>query len=457
MFIGFDYGTSSCSVAYMQDGTPSPIALEGDNIYIPSTLAAPTREAVTESLYRFYNIVPDTQNGQASLRRAVTVNREDGIELAPDDIAFGQAALQQYLSDPEFTYYVKSPKSFLGSTGLRDAQLQFFEDLVCAMMANIKQRSEQALQEHIDDTVIGRPIHFQGRGGTLADQQAETILLNAAKRVGFKHVEFQFEPVAAGLEFEASLTDDKIVLIVDIGGGTTDCSMIEMGPNYRHKQDRTRSILGHTGQRIGGNDLDIHLAFRQLMPEFGYGSLMRSGLEMPITQFWNPVAINDVPAQTDFYSQANKTRLQELYKNAREPEKLARLLQLQQSILGHGVVRRAEEAKIALSQQQQIQSQLDFLQDEVTITLTQQAMMESIQAPKLKMMRLVKEAVDQSGVTPDVIYMTGGSAKSPILRQAVADLLPDIPVVGGNDFGSVTAGLARWAQMCFGVSPSSVS
>ncbi|MGO1298846.1 MAG: molecular chaperone [Vibrio sp.] len=452
MFIGFDYGTSSCSVAHMKEGTPSPILLEGDNVYIPSTLAAPTREAVTESLYRFYNIAPGTPNERASLRRAVALNQEEGIELVADDISFGQAALQQYLADPEFTYYVKSPKSFLGSTGLRDAQLQFFEDLVCAMMANIKQRSEQALQIEIEDTVIGRPIHFQGRGGMQADQQAEAILLNAAQRVGFKNIEFQFEPVAAGLEFEASLTEDKIVLIVDIGGGTTDCSMLQMGPSYRHQQDRTLSILGHTGQRVGGNDLDIHFAFRQLMPEFGFGSLMRSGLEMPITQFWNPVAINDVPAQTDFYSQANTKHLEALYKNAQEPEKLMRWLQLQQSILGHGVVRRAEEAKIALSQHRKMQSRLDFLKQEVIVDLTQEAMIEAIQAPKLKMMKLVEEAMVQSGVTPDVIYMTGGSAKSPILRQAVADLIPNIAVVGGDDFGSVTAGLARWAQTCFGVS-----
>lgn len=449
MFIGFDYGTSSCSVASIHNGQPTPIPIEGDDIYIPSTLAAPSRESVSESLFRFYNIVPDTPERKASLRRAIAFNQEEGIELTRDDMTFGNAALNQYLSDPEFTYYVKSPKSFLGSSGLRDAQLQFFEDLVCAMMANIKQRSEQQLHTHITDAVIGRPVHFQGSGSDDANQQAQTILLSAAHRVGFKNVEFQLEPVAAGLEFEASLSEDKTVLIVDIGGGTTDCSMLKMGPSYRYNTDRSRSILGHTGQRVGGNDLDIHLAFRQMMTEFGLGSLMNSGLEMPITQFWNPVAINDVPAQTDFYSQANLKRLAELKKQAKQPEKLARLLQLYHAILGHGVVRRAEEAKIALSQTHEIQSSLDFLSDTVNVTITREAMMEAIESPKSKMIRLVKEAVVQSGVTPDVIYMTGGSAKSPILRQAVSELLPNVEVIAGNDFGSVTAGLARWAETCF--------
>lgn len=76
-------------------------------------------------------------------------------------------------------------------------------------------------------------------------------------------------------------------------------------------------------------------------------------------------------------------------------------------------------------------------------------MMNAIEVPKAKMMRLVSDALEQGGTKPDVIYMTGGSAKSPILKAAVEQVLPGVEVVSGNDFGSVTAGLARWAQICF--------
>ncbi len=190
MFIGFDYGTANCSVAMMQDGQPALLPIEGKSHYIPSTICAPTRESISEHLFRHHNITPSDKIGEQVLRRAINVNREESIELAAQDIAFGQAALDLYLQDPRDIYYVKSPKSFLGAAGLRDVQVSFFEDLVCAMMVNIKHNAEQHLQRTIQDTVIGRPINFHGRGGEEANRQAESILQRAAKRAGFQHISF---------------------------------------------------------------------------------------------------------------------------------------------------------------------------------------------------------------------------------------------------------------------------
>lgn len=229
MFIGFDYGTANCSVAVMENGQPRLLPLENSHTFIPSTLCAPTREAVSEYLWRHFGIQPGDTVGEQLLRRAVAYNREEDIIVEPGDLRFGRAALATYLEDPEEVYYVKSPKSFLGASGLHDNQIAFFEDLVCAMMANIKQQAEADLQQDITQAVIGRPVNFQGTGGDKANEQAESILRLAAKRAGFKAVQFQFEPVAAGLDYESTLNEDKTVLVVDIGGGTTDCSLIEMG------------------------------------------------------------------------------------------------------------------------------------------------------------------------------------------------------------------------------------
>ncbi|MBD1566384.1 molecular chaperone [Vibrio sp. S12_S33] len=449
MFIGFDYGTANCSVAMMQDGQPTLLPIEGESYYIPSTICAPTRESVSEHLFRHHNIKPSDKIGEQVLRRAINFNREESIDLAVQDIAFGQAALDLYLQDPRDIYYVKSPKSFLGASGLHDIQISFFEDLVCAMMVNIKQQAELNLKQSIQDTVIGRPINFHGRGGEDANRQAEAILARAAKRAGFKQVSFQFEPVAAGLEYEATLKQDKTVLVVDIGGGTTDCSLIEMGPSWRGRDDRSASLLAHSGQRVGGNDLDIYLAFKQLMTPFGLGSKAVSGIDMPLTQFWNPIAINNVEAQRDFYSQQNLAALKLLHKEAQQPDKLARLLNVYFETLGYHIVRRAEEAKIALSDLPQCQVMLNLLSEQVAVDIKREQMIEAIESPKSKMVDLVKEAVEQGGVKPDVIFMTGGSARSPILRQAVEQQLPHVPVVSGNYFGSVTAGLARWAEICY--------
>lgn len=450
MFIGFDYGTANCSVAIMdKDEKPSLLRLEGDSTLLPSMLAAPTREAVSEWLYRHHNVPFDDEASAALLRRALSANRLEDIDVGPASVMFGMNALAHYIDDPEDVWFVKSPKSFLGATGLKPQQIAFFEDLVCAMMLHIRQQAESQLTEAITHAVIGRPINFQGLGGEEANQQAQGILARAAARAGFKHVEFQFEPVAAGLDFEASLTREQRVLVVDIGGGTTDCSLLLMGPQWHNKREREGSLLGHSGCRVGGNDLDIMLAFRQLMPSLGLGGLTERGIAMPVLPWWNAVAINDVPAQSDFYATATGRQLKEMVRDAREPDHVARLLKVWQQRLSYRLVRTAEEAKIALSGAPVSESSLGFIDDALSVATQQTELESAVEQPLQRILEQVHLALGQSDTQPDVIYLTGGSARSPIIRQALSQALPGIPIVGGDDFGSVTAGLARWAQVVF--------
>lgn len=449
MFIGFDYGTANCSVAVMQGDSPELLALENNGPYLPSMLCAPTREAVSECLHRHWQVPTGSDENQMLLRRAINYNREEDIPVNGDSVLFGLQALAHYMEDPEEVYFVRSPKSFLGANGLKPQQIALFEDLVCAMMFHIKRQAENVLQHGISQAVIGRPINFQGMGGEDANQQAQGILQRAAERAGFKEIAFQFEPVAAGLDFEATLNEEKTVLVVDIGGGTTDCSLLLMGPQWRGRADRQQSLLGHSGCRIGGNDLDIMLAFRQLMPLFGLGSETEKGIALPALPYWNAVATNDVPAQNDFYSTANGRLLRDLIRDAAEPEKVQRLRKVYQQRLSYRLVRAAEESKIALSAEAQTQVPLAFVQQALSETVTQAQFAEAISQPLQRIQEQVTAALAGGQATPQVIYLTGGSARSPLLRAALQQQLPGIPLIGGNDFGSVTAGLARWAQTLF--------
>ncbi|HEO9210895.1 TPA: molecular chaperone [Klebsiella aerogenes] len=449
MFIGFDYGTANCSVAVMQDNAPRLLTLENGSPLLPSMLCAPTREAVSEWLYRHHNVPADGAENQALLRRAINYNRDEDIEVLGNSVQFGLASLHQYVDDPEEVYFVKSPKSFLGANGLKPQQVALFEDLVCAMMLHIKQQAQSQLSEQITQAVIGRPINFQGLGGDDANAQAQGILERAATRAGFNDVVFQFEPVAAGLDFEATLNDEKRVLVVDIGGGTTDCSLLLMGPQWRQKANRQDSLLGHSGCRIGGNDLDIALAFKCLMPLLGMGGETEKGIALPVLPWWNAVAINDVPAQSDFYSAANGRMLNDLLRDARDANKVALLLKVWRQRLSYRLVRSAEESKIALSAQPDFNAELPFISDELATAISQQGLEEALNQPLARIMEQVKLALESSQETPDVIYLTGGSARSPLIKKALAAQLPGIPIAGGDDFGSVTAGLARWAQVVF--------
>lgn len=449
MFIGFDYGTANCSIAVSEQGTPRLLTLENDQRLLPSMICAPTRESISEWLYRHHQVATPDSETTALLQRALRFNREEDIDVQPNSVQFGLTALQHYMMDPEDVWFVKSPKSFLGASGLKPQQIALFEDLVCAMMLHIRQQGESQLDQPIDQAVIGRPINFQGPGSEEANQQAEGILLRAARRAGFRDVEFQFEPVAAGLDFEATLQQETRVLVVDIGGGTTDCSMLLMGPAWRDKADRRESLLGHSGCRVGGNDLDIMLAFKTLMPLLGLGGNTQKGTALPALPWWNAVAINDVPAQSDFYSAASGKWLRDLVRDAEQGDVVSRLLKVWQQKLSYRLVRVAEESKIALSTRPEQTASLDFIAAALQTEMGVSQLQEAISQPLEKILEQVQLALATSQITPDVIYLTGGSARSPLLRSALQQMLPDTPIAGGDDFASVTAGLARWAEVMF--------
>nr|WP_233606052.1 molecular chaperone [Citrobacter sp. FDAARGOS_156] len=449
VFIGFDYGTANCSVAVMRDGQPHLLKMENNSTLLPSMLCAPTREAVSEWLYRHHDVPTTDAETQALLSRAMRYNRDEDIDVSANSVQFGLASLAQYIDDPEEVYFVKSPKSFLGASGLKPQQVALFEDLVCAMMLHIRNQAQNQLPEAITQAVIGRPINFQGLGGDDANAQAQGILERAAKRAGFQDVVFQYEPVAAGLDFEATLQEEKRVLVVDIGGGTTDCSLLLMGPQWHQRADRENSLLGHSGCRVGGNDLDIALAFKHLMPLLGMGGETEKGIALPILPWWNAVAINDVPAQSDFYSTANGRLLNDLVRDAKEADKVALLLKVWRERLSYRLVRSAEESKIALSDQTIVTAAIPFISDMLATDISQHGLEAALNQPLARILEQVQLALDNAQEKPDVIYLTGGSARSPLIKKALAQQLPGIPIAGGDDFGSVTAGLARWADVVF--------
>ncbi|MBA6230956.1 MULTISPECIES: molecular chaperone [unclassified Colwellia] len=450
--IGFDYGTSNCAVAVMENGQPKILSLGEHGKYIPSTLYAPSRDIIAHWLCQQLNEEQQPlfkEQRALPLRKGQNVLRELKLDGIPSDLSFGQAALNLYLEDPEEGYYIKSPKSFLGASGLVESQVNLFEDIVAAMMSNIKTLAEENQQKEITQAVIGRPINFQGLKGEESNRQALTILSNAAKRVGYKSVEFQYEPVAAGFEYEASLQEETKVLVVDIGGGTTDCSMLLMGPKFKDSASREQHLLAHTGVRIGGNDFDIQLALKGIMPSLGMNDTLKTGKPMPVNSFNQAVAINNINEQTNFYSQANYRYLQTLQRDAQQPDVFSRLLKVHQQKLSHRIVNGAEQAKIGLTEHDSQQIYLDDLAGNLKVEVSRALMLTASSAQLKQIALLMNECVVQANCQPDVIFVTGGSAKSPVLNQFLRDQMPNTPLIVGDHFGSVTVGLARWAEKVF--------
>ena len=454
MYSGFDYGTSNCAIGVMNaTQNVQLLSINQGKYFMPSTLYALERELITEHVG--HNIPNDVLCDEFltvrknALSLAQRVRREHDIDNSEQSVFVGQEAFDHYLAYPGSGYFVKSPKSFLGASGLRPEFMSFFEDLVCAMMQAVKQRAEQQLGNTIEHTVIGRPVNFQGMNAETSNRQAIDILTIAAKRAGFQSIEFLFEPLAAAMDFESRLNENQTVLVVDIGGGTTDCAMVRMGPDYSTKTQRDDDFLGHSGERVGGNDLDIQLAGKQIMPLFGMNSFLKNGQPMPTQDFWNAVRTNNIAAQTHFTSLRTEENLEDLLLDTTEPELLKRFIRLREEKQNYHIVRNAEQCKIALSESTSHDIDLDYIEHTLSCSVSQQQFEDSIEAPLEKMVKLMEETIKQAGCQPGLIYITGGSAKSPAIRRAIEQKIGSINVIDGDHFGSVASGLVVWADRLF--------
>lgn len=455
MISGFDYGTSNCAMG-VSTGNSQQIkllGLENNKPFMPSMLYALDRDLICEQVG--LSIATDTlrdsfvSTRSNQLARARYVRREEGFECDEQTVFVGNEAFEEYIQWPGEGYFVKSPKSFLGASGLRPEAICLFEDIVTAMMQAIKSRAELSLGHALTHTVIGRPVNFQGLNAEKSNQQAIDILSVSAKRAGFEHVDFLYEPIAAGLNFEQSLNEDKTVLVVDIGGGTTDCAMVRMGPSYKSSLERSHDFLGHSGERVGGNDLDIQLAGKHLMPLFGMRSQLKNGLPVPTQSFWDAVSTNDVSAQTSFNHLETQLHLEQLLRDCSEPELIQRFIALRSAQQQHQLVRSAEQTKIDLSSQHEVSVDLSYVEAQLTLLMNSDAYSASIQRPLEKMLCLMEEAILQAECQPELIFITGGSGQSPVIRQAIRAKFGDLEILDGDHFGSVTAGLTVWANKLY--------
>lgn len=448
MFVGLDYGTSHCAVTAPTKQGLISIPLENNQAFLPSCIYTPERCLISDFVAQ--SIIPDANfkhPRQAVLRQIAEAKLALDINSSREVLLFGNAALEQHMLDPAEGYFIKSPKSFLGASGLRPEMVAFFEDVVTAMLIKIKCACEDFLKSEITGAVIGRPVNFQGINAEVSNQQAQAILLTSATRAGFKQVEFLFEPLAAGFDFERTLKKDTQVLVVDIGGGTSDCSMVRMGPSHKDQLNRQPDFLSHTGERIGGNDFDIRLALEALMPHYGMHSILKNNLPMPIMPFVHATAINDVAAQASFYSEKTQLTLDQLYRDTSEPHLLNRLISLRTNKQNFALVRKAELTKIALSSLNSTGVDLSQYTPELIVDVSQGNFNQAAKPLLEKILHLVDEAIKRAQTLPDIVYLTGGSAKSALIKQALNRRLgAAIPLIEGDHFGSVVAGLGIWAD-----------
>ncbi|MGI9324435.1 MAG: molecular chaperone, partial [Pseudomonadales bacterium] len=308
-----------------------------------------------------------------------------------------------------------------------------------------------ALGAPIGSAIIGRPVNFQGPAGSVENDQALAMLRSAAHMAGFARVDFLYEPLAAAFEYEASLNTDQTVLVVDVGGGTTDCSLVQVGPARRLRQDRGPDMCGHSGERVGGNDYDQALALAAVVPHLGWQAPLRSGLPVPNHYLVDAVTTNDVNAQARFYSEQTLQRLQELQQECLQPLGLTRLLKLQRTRGSYRLLRAVETTKIQLSQTDMAKLDLDFVDPGLQLETHRGQFSRAASKLLTRLEQTLALVNKQAAQRADLVYLTGGMAQAPVVRDRVQSLLGTLPVLDSDHFTSVTEGLTLWAATQFGV------
>lgn len=414
MFCGIDFGTSNSTVALADAKGAQLIALEGAALTLPSAV------------------------------------------FWPDDrgaLQFGRAAMTTYL-DGEEGRLMRGLKSTLGANLLDEktmlgGRMVSFRTVIEAYFAYLKQRLEAAYGP-LDAVVLGRPVHFVD-ADEAADARAEATLAEIARSIGFKHIAFQFEPIAAALHYEQSVNGEEIVMIVDIGGGTSDFSILRVSPQRARAIDRSQDILATGGLRIGGTDFDRHLSLAEVMPTLGYKATTKGGSGvMPNHYFLDLATWHKINA---LYVPRTLTDIKAMRHEIDHPELLERLARVIGEKSGHAIAMRVESGKITLTDTEAARIMLSDLtggpnpmasRDRFNTVIS--PALDRIGATMLDTLARANLAPHQIGT----VFLTGGSAQMPSMHALVAHLMPNVTISTGDMLGSVGTGLALQARRLFG-------
>ena len=413
--------------------------------------------------------VPDTARGGMRL-----VELEPGYTTMPTAVfyfvegpehdgpprAFGRAAVDAYVDGIDGRL-MRSMKSILGSsliaqtTDVGGGRGVKYLDIVAGYLRHLKRCAEAAAGATIRRAVLGRPVFFVD-DDPARDAQAQAALETAARQVGFTEVQFQYEPIAAAFDYEHQAQRDEIVLVADIGGGTSDFSVVRVGPQRAAKLERKDDILANHGVHIAGTDFDRRIELAAVLPAYGYGAYgprpadgtpareVPSGVYFDLATWhlintvYNPQRVAELRAMRGFYAQ---------------PAHHDRLMTVVTERLGHELAARAEAAKIAVADGGSTQIDLSHTERGLAATLAEPEAVAAIEADIERIVATARRTAVDAGVAPeriDALYFTGGSTGLRLLAQRIAAAFPTARIVRGDRFASVATGLGLHAQRVFG-------
>jgi hypothetical chaperone protein len=395
----------------------------------------------------------DRAADQPKLSRSVLFFPEEtGETLA------GGEAIERYLQD-NAGRFIQSMKTWLPSTRFTRTQIRnrtlTLEDLIGTFLRNLRAQAGRASGLELDEVVLGRPARFSADPKT--DAFAEQRLRRAAELAGFRKVSFVIEPIAAALAYEATLTRDEQVLVVDFGAGTTDFTLMKLGPSRRFKGDRRADVIASAGVYVGGDRFDAAIMKHKLLKYFGQGSTYEVGFKkMPIPTYvlgrlssWNEMSL--------IREKSTRELIEMMLRTSDNQKAIEALHDLVMYNLGHRLYRAIEQAKIELSTKAKSIVRFDDERVQIAEPVTR-VEFEAFGAPLIEELDGCTDALLEKVSRPvkiDSVFLTGGSSQIPAVQRLFAKRFGADRIRTADAFTSVVEGLGRAADSAFSLSAES--
>ena len=361
----------------------------------------------------------------------------------------GPAGIEHYLSADHKGRLIQSLKSFLSNRNLSGTEVfgrrYTLEDLIARILRDLREKASAQFGTPISKAVVGRPVRFVGAQTEEEDRYAENRLSAAFKIAGYESVQFELEPIAAAHYYESTLDHDELILIGDFGGGTSDFSLVRVGPGVRSRGRSAGDLLGNAGVGVAGDSFDAKLIRHLVSPALGAGTDMHSMKRLLPIPAWIYGKLERWHHLSFLRAKDVMDLLTRIKTDAVEPQKIAALIHLVKEDLGYQLHQSVQAVKYELSNN----AAATFHYSDGAVDLTARVKRSSFENWISDELKQIESCLDSllkaSGVHPrdvDAVFLTGGSSFVPAVKRIFATRFGEQRIRTGNQFTSVAWGLA---------------
>lgn len=362
---------------------------------------------------------------------------------------FGAEAVREFVRHDLEGRFFRSVKKFLPSPAFTGTQIGNktvpLEAIVGTFLAEMKRRADAHYGRAENAVLLGRPARYSPNDQE--DQLAERRMRDAAKLAGFEHVAFCPEPIAAAHGYAAGLKEEKLLLVGDFGGGTSDFTVIRIGPRAFRPDD----VLSIGGVATAGDALDGSLMRKRISSHFGAGVQYQAPFGSNILTM--PKHLMEKICSPADIALLRERDTMEFFRNVRAwslgPEDrrhMDQLFSLIRDQFGFELFEEIERVKVALSGAEAETFSFVYPEIEIEERVTRPEFEEYAGESLRKILRSLDETLAGAGVPADridLVFSTGGTAKVPAIQAGMAERFGAEKVKTGAHFHSIVHGLAK--------------